>query len=97
MSPRIEHSELALVRLAQSPTLRTLGIVTSPAGTHYIKKIGLGKNPQPYSLISLNDAFAPITNVLDWQFRGEVTAILKMNAEPGEPNIEWNFGRPLRA
>lgn len=97
-SPRIEHSELAIVRRNSNPSINTIVVATNPAGKHFVKALRQGKGPSPYALAPLNSSgdFKDITDVRGWIFRGNVITILK-DSQPGNPNIEWDFGRPLRA
>lgn len=95
MSPRIGHSDRAVVRLDANPPKNSLCVVRRPDGVSFVKLLREGRFPRPYELHSLNDAFEPILDVKGWTFVGVVVAVLK-DPEPGSPNIEWNFGQPLK-
>lgn len=95
-SPRIEHSEMAVCKRSSSPPLNTLVVATRPDGASFVKALRAGQPPIPFKLEPLNEHFSSITEVKGWTFSGSVIAIMK-SPEPGRPNIEWNFGIPLRA
>ena len=97
MSPRIEHSQLGIALLTPDAPINTLVMARRSDGALFVKALRPGRQPQPYSLHSVNsEAFTPILDVTDWQIVGSVIAFM---APPvaGDRNIEWNFGRPLRA
>lgn len=95
MSPRIEHSERAIVRYNSKPSLRSIVVVKAPDQSMFVKVLAPGNSPVPYSLLSLNPAFPPITDIKGWEFVGHLVAILK-EFDTG-PNMEWRSGIALRA
>jgi len=96
MSKRIEHTEYVLVKKCTNPPIRSLVCAMAPNKQHFIKKLMPGTYPYPYELHPLNPAYNAITQVKDWILKASVVAILK-NAPEGEPNLEWNYDKPLRA
>jgi len=97
MAPRVEHSHLGIVALTPDASINTLVMASRSDGALFVKALRPGRPPQPYSLHSVNsEAFPPIEDVTDWRIVGSVIAFM---APPvaGDRNIEWNFGRPLRA
>lgn len=94
-SPRINHAELALLRLNPAPPLGALVVCRSPDQRLYLKALKAGTPPIPYELHALHPAFKTIKSVRGWTFVGHIEAIIK-SAEPGKANIEFDGGKPLR-
>jgi phage repressor protein C with HTH and peptisase S24 domain len=94
MSPRINERERAIVRLDPDVPAGYLVAARSPEGRTYIKR--LVRVDGKRELRSINPNFEPITNLRGWDLRGGVIAILK-DVEPGQPNMEYDDGRYLRA
>lgn len=95
MAPRIQHSDKVIVRIDDRPPLHTLVVVKSPDQQMFIKVLRPAEPPLPYELHPLAERYPIIKGVSGWEFVGSVVAILK-SAPPGEPNIEWNGGAPLK-
>jgi hypothetical protein len=92
MSPRIRQGDKIVVRLDPAPARNTLVIAESPDRRRFIKAL---REKQRLELHSLNPKFEPIEETTDWTLVGAVTAII--GTYEGSPNIEWDFGKPLRA
>lgn len=93
MAPRIRQGYRALVKFDPAPPRNTLVVAENPARQRFIKVL---REKDHQELHSLNRLFPPITETRDYVFIGSVTLIIAPY-EDGEPNIEWNFGRPLKA
>lgn len=92
MSPRISQGDRIVVRLDSAPPRNTLVIAENPERRRYVKVL---RERQRLELHSLNDKFAPIEDTTDWTLIGSVVCVIK-SYESGA-NIEWDFGKPLRA
>ncbi len=93
MAPRIDHAERALVRLDPDVPPGYIILARNPEGKQFIKR--LVKMNGRLELHSINEAYAPITDVAGWEVRGGITCIWH-TYEPGFPNMEWDEGRYLR-
>jgi hypothetical protein len=92
MSPRIRQGDRIIVRLDPAPPRNSLVIAESPERRRYVKVL---RETDHLELHSVNSKFEPITDTTDWTLIGSVTTIL--GAYEGGANIEWDFGRALRA
>jgi len=92
MSPRIRQGDKIVVRLDPAPPRNTLVIAESPERRRFVKAL---RERQALELHSLNPKFPPISDTTDWTLIGSVVTIL--SSYEGAPNIEWDFGKPLRA
>ena len=95
MHPRVGPGEHIVIRLDPNPPENAIVIARADGRGNFIKAYKR-VDERRMQLVSLNPSFASITNLDDWQLRGYAIAILK-TYEGGKPNIEWDFGRPLRA
>lgn len=95
MAPRIFDRDRVLVRLDPDVGVGNL-VVAEPPGDHkyYIKKFV--RKGMSYELHSLNEEYEPITDLEGWTVKGGVVMI-ERSYEPGNPNLEWDQGRYLRA
>jgi len=92
MSPRIRQGDKIVIRLDPAPPRNTLVIAESPDRRRYVKVLREG---QHLELHSLNERFVPIEDTTDWTLIGSVVCV--MSLYEGSANIEWDFGKPLRA
>lgn len=92
MSPRIRQGDKVVVKLDPAPPRNTLVIAESPDRRRFIKAL---REKQNLELHSLNDRFQPITETAGWMLIGSVVSII--SSYEGGANIEWDFGKPLRA
>lgn len=92
MSPRISQGDRIVVRLDSAPPRNTLVIAENPERRRYVKVL---RERQRFELHSLNERFAPIEDTTDWTLIGSVVCVIK--AYESGANIEWDFGKPLRA
>jgi hypothetical protein len=92
MSPRIRQGDKIVVRLDAAPPRNTIVIAESPDRRRFVKAL---REKERLELHSLNPKYLPITDTTDWSLVGGVTAII--GTYEGSPNIEWDFGKPLRA
>lgn len=92
MSPRIRQGDKIVVRLDPAPPRNTLVVAENPERRRYVKIL---RENQTLELHSVNSKFNPICNTTDWTLIGSVVTIL--SAYEGSPNIEWDYGKPLRA
>jgi phage repressor protein C with HTH and peptisase S24 domain len=97
MSPRFRQGEKAIVRLDPNPPRNTIVLAESPDRKRYIKVLREKGHVMELHSINDNPMYAPVKIQEDgWKLLGSIVAILKVY-ETGEPNIEWDFGRPLKA
>lgn len=94
MEPRILDGERALVRFDPDVPPGHLVVARSPEGLNFIKKLVLVNGRK--ELHSVNDQYHPISNLHGWSLKGGVVLILK-HYVAGQPNMEWDWGRYLRA
>ena len=95
MFPRVQNGEKVVVRLDRNPPNNSIVIARRPDGANFVKV--LRQNPRGVlELHSLNPDFNPITNLEGWELRGYAVAVLH-SYEPGQANIEWDSGRPLKS
>lgn len=92
MSPRIRQGDKVVVRLDAAPPRNTLVIAESPERRRFVKAL---REKQTLELHSINERFRPISDTTDWTLIGSVVTII--SSYEGSPNIEWDFGKPLRA
>ncbi|HVT12855.1 MAG TPA: S24 family peptidase [Fimbriimonadaceae bacterium] len=92
MSPRIRQGDKIVVRLDPAPPRNTLVIAESPDRRRFVKAL---RERDHLELHSLNAKYEPISNTTDWTLIGSVVGVI--SSYEGAANIEWDFGKPLRA
>lgn len=93
MSPRIRQGERAIMRFNPSPSPNTIVVAEDPERRRFMKTL---RELQTLELHSINGKFPPIKDVRNWTLLGSIVAIIH-DYEVGAGNIEWDFGKPLRA
>jgi hypothetical protein len=91
MSPRIRQGDKIVVRLDPAPPRNSLVIAESPERRRFVKAL---RERDHLELHSVNAKYKPIEDTTGWMLIGSVTAII--GTYEGAPNIEWDFGKPLR-
>jgi phage repressor protein C with HTH and peptisase S24 domain len=92
MSPRIRQGDKIVVRLDPAPPRNTLVIAENPERRRFVKTL---RENQHLELHSVNSKYKPIHDTTDWTLIGSVVTIL--SSYEGSPNIEWDYGKPLRS
>lgn len=93
--PRIRNGEKLVVRLDRNPPNNSIVLGKRPDGSNFVKV--LRQNDRGLlDLDSLNPEFAGIGSLEGWELRGYAVAVLH-SYEPGQANIEWDDGRPLKS
>jgi DNA-binding XRE family transcriptional regulator len=95
MYPRVKNGERVVVRLDRNPPNNVIVVAKRPDGANFVKVLRQNERGL-LELHSLNQDFRPITDLENWEMRGYAVAVLH-SYEPGQANIEWDSGRPLRA
>jgi transcriptional regulator with XRE-family HTH domain len=94
MYPRIAQGEETIIRRELNPSAGDIVLVRHPDGQMFLKVLRLARNGRP-ELHSVNPDFPPITAVEGWQYIG-IAVYIRHAYRPGEANIEFDDGRPLR-
>lgn len=94
MYPRVAPGEHIVIKIDPNPPLNAIVVARSEGKGNFIK--AFRKVADRGTLESLNPEFKTIEDLTGWTLRGYAIAVLK-KYEGGSPNIEWDFGRPLRA
>ncbi len=95
MYPRVKNGERVVVRLDRNPPNNAIVVAKRPDGANFVKVLRQNERGR-LELHSLNAEFQPIVELDAWEMRGYAVAVLH-SYEPGQANIEWDSGRPLRA
>lgn len=95
MFPRINSGDRVIIFNDQTPRQNTIVLAESPDHKVYMKVLRLREGR--YVLESINPAYPTMHDLNGWTLHGYAVAIMKGDPDPGQPNIEYLEGAPLRA
>lgn len=94
MEPRIYSGEVVVVLRERTPRRNTIVLMESPEGAMFLKV--LRTKGGKWQLESIHPDGLDAVDLEGWTHHGYAVAIIG-DPDEGSRNIEWNFGRPLKA
>lgn len=96
MEPRVHSGDQVVIFRDTTLFRNSIVLATAPDGRTFLKVLREGQTGK-WELHSLSADGAVFDDLRDWMVHGYAVAIIQADPLPGTANVEFGFGRPLKA